>query len=100
MQHGDGTRLRIGIVGEQHFYGLGESGQQFDRLGATRRLWNSQANHGAGADIAIPLLVSNAGYALFFDNSSEGADHAGRFRRAHPPRSSIATRTGRSTSTS
>ena len=71
-RHGGGTRLRIAMLGEQHFYGLGESGQQFDRLGATRRLWNSQANHGSGADMAIPLLVSTAGYALFFDNSSEG----------------------------
>lgn len=67
---GDGVRLRLTLIGDQHFYGLGESGQQFDRLGATRRLWNSQANHGSGADLAIPLLVSTAGYALFFDNSS------------------------------
>ena len=72
MDQAQGTRLRVAILGEQHFYGLGESGQQFDRLGTTRRLWNSQANHGSGADMAIPLLVSNAGYALFFDNSSQG----------------------------
>jgi alpha-glucosidase (family GH31 glycosyl hydrolase) len=71
IQSAESSRLRIGIIGEQHFYGLGESGQQFDRLGATRRLWNSQANHGSGADMAIPLLVSNAGYALFFDNASQ-----------------------------
>ncbi|MBV8915451.1 MAG: glycoside hydrolase family 31 protein, partial [Acetobacteraceae bacterium] len=63
-------RLRLPLEGEQHFYGLGESGQQFDRLGAARRLWNSQGNHGSGADVAIPLLLSTAGYALFFDNSS------------------------------
>jgi alpha-glucosidase (family GH31 glycosyl hydrolase) len=64
------TRLRFEIIGEQHFYGLGEGGQQFDRLGATRRLWNFQANRGQGADIAIPLLLSQAGYALFIDNSA------------------------------
>jgi alpha-glucosidase len=67
-----GPHLRLTLIGEQHFYGLGESGQQFDRLGATRRLWNSQANHGSGADVAIPLLLSTASYALFFDNSSQG----------------------------
>jgi alpha-glucosidase (family GH31 glycosyl hydrolase) len=64
------SRLRFEIIGEQHFYGLGEGGQQFDRLGVARRLWNFQANHGQGADIAIPLLLSQAGYALFIDNSA------------------------------
>ena len=64
------TGLRFEVVGEQHFYGLGEGGQQFDRLGITRRFWNFQANRGQGADIAIPLLVSQAGYALFFANSA------------------------------
>ena len=73
-----GGRLRLPLSGdEQHFYGLGESGQQFDRLGASRRLWNSQGNHGSGADIAIPLLVSTAGFALFFDNSSRAWITAG-----------------------
>ena len=62
--------LRFEVVGEQHFYGLGEGGQQFDRLGIARRFWNFQANRGQGADIAIPLLVSHAGYAVFFDNSA------------------------------
>ena len=65
-----GVRLRFDLPIEQHFFGLGEGGQQFDRLGATRRLWNSQANHGPGADLAIPLLLSSAGWGLFFDNSS------------------------------
>ena len=65
-------RLRLEIVGEQHFYGLGEGGAQFDRLGSVRRMWNYQVNRGQGADIAIPLLVSNAGYALFIDNAARG----------------------------
>jgi alpha-glucosidase (family GH31 glycosyl hydrolase) len=64
------VRLFLGTVGEQHFYGLGEGGHQFDRLGVTRRLWNFQANRGQGADIAVPLLVSQSGYAVFIDNSS------------------------------
>ena len=61
-------RLRFEIVGEQHFYGLGQGGQPLDRLGATRRLWNCHVNHGQGGDIGIPLLLSHLGYGLFFDN--------------------------------
>jgi alpha-glucosidase (family GH31 glycosyl hydrolase) len=64
------VRLFLGTVGEQHFYGLGEGGHQFDRLGVTRRLWNFQANRGQGADIAVPLLISQSGYAVFIDNSA------------------------------
>jgi alpha-glucosidase len=72
----DQTRLlprllvRLQIVGEQHFYGLGEGGPQFDRLGSVRRLWNFQVNRGQGADIAIPLLLSHVGYGVFFDSSA------------------------------
>jgi alpha-glucosidase (family GH31 glycosyl hydrolase) len=74
----DGLAVRIAIEHPQHFWGLGEGGQQFDRLGATRRLWNNQGNYGqAGGDIAIPVLVSSAGYALFFDNASAGEIVAG-----------------------
>src|SRR5215471_17121455 len=62
--------IRLQIVGEQHFYGLGEGGPQFDRLGATRRFWNFQANRGQGADIAMPLLLSNAGYGVFFNSAA------------------------------
>jgi alpha-glucosidase (family GH31 glycosyl hydrolase) len=65
--------IRLEIVGEQHFYGLGQGGQQFDRLGITRRLWNTHVNHGFGADIAIPLLLSHRGYGLFFDGASKAS---------------------------
>jgi alpha-glucosidase (family GH31 glycosyl hydrolase) len=61
-------RLRLELGGEPHFYGLGEGGQQFDRRGVTRRLWNSHINHGQGADIGVPILLSHQGYGLFFDN--------------------------------
>jgi alpha-glucosidase (family GH31 glycosyl hydrolase) len=71
------ARLRFEIVGEQHFYGLGEGGQQFDRLGASRRLWNYQASRAQGADMAIPLLVSQAGYAIFFDNAAAASIEPG-----------------------
>src|SRR5204863_1910641 len=71
------VRLRFEIAGEQHFYGLGEGGQQFDRLGTTRRLWNYQASRAQGADLAVPLVVSQAGYAIFFDNSAAGSFEPG-----------------------
>ena len=71
-------RLRFEVVGEQHFYGLGQGGQPFDRLGATRRLWNRHVNHGPGGDIAVPLVLSNAGYGLFFDHSGPASFDAGR----------------------
>lgn len=58
------------VLGEQHFYGLGEGGAQFDRLNAVRRFWNYQANRGQGADIAVPVLVSHAGLGVFFDSSA------------------------------
>ena len=69
--------LPLMMVGEQHLYGLGGGGEPFDRLGVTRRLWNGHVNHGPGANIAIPLLLSNKGYGLFFDNSREAFLDAG-----------------------
>ena len=74
------VRLRFGfeILGDQHFYGLGHGGRPLDRLGATRRLWNSHVNHGPGSDIAIPLLLSHLGYGLFFDNPAPALIDAGK----------------------
>jgi len=66
------VRLCLKLAGEQHLYGLGHGGQPFDRLGATRRLWNCHVNHGSGSDIALPLIVSTAGFALFFDDPNAG----------------------------
>ena len=63
-------KVRLQVLGEQHFYGLGEGGPQFDRLGAVRKFWNYQVNRGLGADIAMPLLLSHLGYGLFFDSSA------------------------------
>jgi len=75
---GDGPnhRIRLHLAGEQHFYGMGQGGS-FDRLATGRRLWNCHVNHANGSDIAIPLLVSTAGYGLFFDNSSLARLEAG-----------------------
>src|SRR5580765_5476618 len=71
-------RARFTFSGEQHFYGLGQGGGRLDRLGQGRQLWNSHLGHGPGSDIAIPLLVSNRGYALFFDNPSDAVLAVGR----------------------
>jgi alpha-glucosidase (family GH31 glycosyl hydrolase) len=71
-------RVRFEFVGEQHFYGLGESAPPFDRLGASRRLWTKHVSRGYGSDISIPLLLSHRGYALFFDNSSAASVDVGR----------------------
>jgi alpha-glucosidase len=66
------VRLRLETAGDQHFYGLGAGAAGIDRLGVTRRLWNRHINHGLGADVPIPLLLSSRGYGLFFDCSSRG----------------------------
>jgi alpha-glucosidase len=77
----DGTRrvsARFAFSGEQHFYGLGQGGGPLNRLGTTRQLWNTQLGHGPGSDMSVPLLVSNRGYAIFFDNPADGVLSVGR----------------------
>lgn len=78
IAQGGGIDARFEIIGDQHFYGLGQGGQQFDRLGGARQLWNSMMGHGPGANIPMPLAVSSRGYAIFFDNSSDGTLVLGR----------------------
>jgi alpha-glucosidase (family GH31 glycosyl hydrolase) len=75
-----GPRLRASLIfaGEQHFYGLGQGGGSFDRLGTTRQLWNTHIGHGPGSDMGVPLLVSSRGYALFFDNPGDAVIAVGR----------------------
>src|SRR2546422_78322 len=53
-------------------------GADFDRLGATRQLWNTHIGHGPGSDMGVPLLVSSRGYALFFDNPGDAVVSVGR----------------------
>ena len=73
-----GVRASFTFSGEQHFYGLGQGGGRLDRLGTARQLWNSHLGHGPGADLAIPLLVSSRGYALFFDTPAAASLFVGR----------------------
>src|SRR5262245_4360556 len=75
-----GSRLHASFEfsGEQHFYGLGQGGPGLDRLGAARQLWNSHLGHGPGSDMGVPLLVSNRGYAVFFDNTADAVLAVGR----------------------
>jgi alpha-glucosidase len=63
---------------EEHFYGLGQAGPRLDKDGTTRRLWNSHYGYGPGSDMAVPLLISSRGYALFFDNSWDSEISIGR----------------------
>jgi alpha-glucosidase (family GH31 glycosyl hydrolase) len=64
--------------GEQHFYGLGQGGPGLDRLGVARQFWNTHIGHGPGSDLGIPLLLSNRGYGVFFDNTSDAVLSVGR----------------------
>src|SRR5712691_3733174 len=72
------ARASFEFSDEQHFYGLGQGGLQLDRLGTARQLWNTHIGHGPGSDMGIPLLVSNRGYALFFDNPADATLSVGR----------------------
>ena len=69
---------RFAFAGEQHFYGLGQGGAQLDRLGVSRQLWNTHLGHGPGSDMGVPLLLSNRGYAVFFDNPGDARLAVGR----------------------
>ena len=72
------VRACFAFSGEQHFYGLGQGGGGLDRLGTARQLWNTQIGHGPGSDLGLPLLLSNRGYGLFFDNTSDAVVAIGR----------------------
>ena len=72
------VRACFAFSGEQHFYGLGQGGRELDRLGTARQIWNTQIGHGPGSDMGLPLLLSNRGYGLFFDNTSDAVLAVGR----------------------
>jgi len=72
------VRASFAFSGEQHFYGLGQGGGGLDRLGTARQLWNTQIGHGPGSDMGLPLLLSNRGYGLFFDHTSDAVLTVGR----------------------
>ena len=72
------VRAALAFSGEQHFYGLGQGGGGLDRLGVTRQLWNTQLGHGPGSDLGIPLLISNRGYGILWDNPADAVVAVGR----------------------
>lgn len=71
-------RVSFALPATHHFYGLGHGGGQLDRVGTQRQLWNSHTVHGAGSDFGVPLLISNRGYVLLFDNTYDARVTVGR----------------------
>jgi len=57
---------------EEHFYGLGDGGEGFDRRGMLRTIWTDHIRR-VGSDIAVPLVLSTRGYGLFFHNPYKAA---------------------------
>ncbi len=58
----------VGAV--EHFYGLGDGGDGFDRRGTERRIWSGHTAH-IGSEIPAPFVISTNGYGLFFHNPYE-----------------------------
>jgi alpha-glucosidase (family GH31 glycosyl hydrolase) len=58
------------LTGATPIYGLGEGGPQFDRRGSIDSMHNGQGGyqlHTHGSRVPIPLIVSTAGWAIFFN---------------------------------
>ncbi len=66
----DGLRpvgAALEIAPDEHFYGLEDGGDDFDRRGTSTRLWTREKMR-VGSHIPCPLLVSTRGYGVFFHN--------------------------------
>ena len=59
-------------------FDVGGGRVRLDRLGTMRQLWNTQLGHGPGSDLGVPLLLSNRGYAVFFDTPADASVAVGR----------------------
>jgi alpha-glucosidase (family GH31 glycosyl hydrolase) len=60
------------MAATEQFYGLGlVLGQPLSYRGQTRTLYNARSGFSSGAmtDMAVPLMVSSKGYAVFMDNT-------------------------------
>lgn len=73
---GDYNGFRFQLTDQEKFFGGGERALPMDRRGYRFNLYNIAAyGYGLGADnlnFSVPVLLSSAGYALFFDNPSKG----------------------------
>jgi alpha-glucosidase (family GH31 glycosyl hydrolase) len=58
------------VAEAEHFYGLGDGGESFDRKGTERRIWSSHTAR-IGSEIPSPFIISTKGYGLFFHNPYE-----------------------------
>ncbi len=78
----DGLRpvsARFEAAADEHFYGLEDGGDDFDRRGTSTRLWTREKMR-VGSHIPCPLLLSTRGYGVFFHNphdASVAIDKAG-----------------------
>ena len=70
------VHARFAFAGEQHFYGLGQGGAAARSARASAGSSGTRTSAtGPGSDMGVPLLLSNRGYALFFDNPSDARAH-------------------------
>lgn len=71
----DGPSYTVGATfaspDDEHYYGLGQNQEGFlDHRGHTVRCWNDYLA-AAGPSTCVPLLVTNKGYGLLWDNPSK-----------------------------
>jgi oligosaccharide 4-alpha-D-glucosyltransferase len=73
---GDSHGFRFQLTDQEQLFGGGERALPMNRRGYRFNLYNSPAyGYGLGADnlnFSVPIIISSAGYALFFDNPSKG----------------------------
>ena len=80
LRDGSSRRVRacFAFSGEQHFYGLGQGGGASTGSAPPASCGTRRSATGPGSDMGLPLLLSNRGYGLFFDNTSDAALAVGR----------------------
>ena len=73
---GDTRGFRFQLFNEEQIFGGGERALPMNRRGHRFNLYNSPSyGYGLGAEnlnFSVPVFISSAGYALFFDNPSKG----------------------------
>ena len=81
------TRWSYAAPDDEHYYGLGQNQEGFlDYRGHTVECWNNYTATG-GPTFCVPLLVTNKGYAVLWDNPSQTTIQPGfNERRCGPPR--------------